>query len=169
MNRTYPVPTESLVLTTNSECGWVNNTLTNKKCPDGFCCGESGWCGDTREHCVQNCQAGYGRCDGPDVAASFQRARANAMYDEQEGGLWYLDTSVTPNIFWTWENTIIMTRKFDEIVNNKTNTLGGVSGWSLGEDSYGWDRVKVMREMAQMHTPVVQTPPPVSQAACGSA
>jgi chitinase len=157
MNRTYPVLTDSLAVATDGHCGWVSNVLTNNKCPEGYCCGESGWCGDTTEHCRLNCQAGYGRCDGPDVAASFQRAQANSIYDAKEGGIWYIDTSITPNLFWTWENDIVISRKFDEIVNNQTHTLGGVSGWSLGEDSFDWSRVKMLREIARMHTPVSPT------------
>ncbi|KAI1346576.1 glycoside hydrolase superfamily [Xylaria sp. FL0043] len=82
--------------------------------------------------------------------ASFKKARENFKYDEAKGGLWYFDETTSPKLFWTWENTDLMSRKFDEIVNNPEHKLGGISGWSLGENTAGWDHVQQMRNMTQL-------------------
>ncbi|KAI1304413.1 glycoside hydrolase superfamily [Xylaria venustula] len=144
-----PIPA-NLQLSPDATCGYYNNTLTGYKCSESYCCAESGWCGDERAHCVPNCQVGFGRCDGPDAIASFQKARESSNYDQQKGALWYFDETTSPKLFWSWENTTLMSRKFDEIVNNPANLLGGVSGWSLGENSAGWGHVQQMRNMTQL-------------------
>ncbi len=140
----------SLQESPDGTCGYYNGTLTGYKCREPFCCGESGWCGDEVGHCVPNCQVGYGHCDGPDVIASFKKARENFRYDQQNGGIWYFDETSSPKLFWTWENTDMMARKFDEIVDNPTNKLGGISGWSLGENTAGWGHVQQMQNMTRL-------------------
>ena len=115
-----PVPA-TLVPTVNGICGVLpNGTQSGKQCASSYCCGQSGWCGDTLEHCLPSCQVGYGDCRGPDAIASFKRARQNPQYDAKNGGLFYFDEETTPTLFWTFENTALMARKFDEIVNNPT-------------------------------------------------
>ncbi|KAI0905915.1 glycoside hydrolase superfamily [Ustulina deusta] len=84
------------------------------------------------------------------VIASFKKARENFRYDQQNGGIWYFDETPSPKLFWTWENTDMMARKFDEIVNNLTNKLGGISGWSLGENTAGWGHVQQMQNMTRL-------------------
>ncbi|KAI0431427.1 glycoside hydrolase superfamily [Xylaria sp. FL1042] len=131
-------------------CGYNNNTLTKYNCAESYCCSEYGFCGVTPLYCLGNCQVGYGSCEGPDTIASFKKARENFKYDEQKGGLWYFDETTNPKLFWTWENTDLMSRKFDEIVNNPANKLGGISGWSLGENSAGWGHVQQMQNMTRL-------------------
>ncbi|KAI1364191.1 glycoside hydrolase superfamily [Xylaria arbuscula] len=144
-----PVPA-SLIGSVNGVCGIQKNTQTGLKCPESYCCSQDGWCGDSTAHCLPSCQRGYGRCDGPDDVTSFKRARENFQYDATKGGLYYFDNMTTPMLFWTWENTDMMTRKFDEIVNNPNQTLGGISAWSLGENSFGWDHVLQMQNMTRI-------------------
>ncbi|KAI1426091.1 glycoside hydrolase superfamily [Xylaria sp. FL1777] len=85
-----------------------------------------------------------------DAIASFKKARENFNYDQQNGGLWFFDETTSPKLFWTWENTDLMSRKFDEIVNNPKNMLGGISGWSLGENTAGWGHVQQMQNMTRL-------------------
>ncbi|KAI3336928.1 carbohydrate-binding module family 18 protein [Xylariaceae sp. AK1471] len=148
-----PVPSESLLVSPYGLCGSNNGTYTDFRCGADNCCSEAGWCGNSIEYCVPNCQIGYGICNGPDVAKSFKSALANPNNDTESGGAWYLDTNTTPNLFWTWETTDLMWRKFDEIVNNKTCTLGGISAWSLGEDSFNWEHVKKMKDIGKPTKP----------------
>ncbi|KAI2642543.1 carbohydrate-binding module family 18 protein [Xylaria nigripes] len=129
-------------------CGWNNGTLTNNKCKEPYCCAESGFCGDTPQHCLPNCQINYGQCHGPDVIASYEKANIFAQVDNTNGGVWYLDETTNPNIFWTWDSPDMMLRKFNQIVNNPNATLGGVSGWSMGEDSASFGHVGLLRDMA---------------------
>ncbi|KAI8952771.1 glycoside hydrolase superfamily [Xylaria longipes] len=128
-------------------CGYNNGTLTGYRCPGSSCCGESGWCGDEVAHCVPNCQFGYGRCDGPDIIASFKRARENSVYDQRNGGVWYFDETASPKIFWTWETIETITRKFYGIVNSPAHKLGGISSWSLGQNSGGWEYVQQIQKL----------------------
>ncbi|KAI0526237.1 glycoside hydrolase superfamily [Xylaria bambusicola] len=146
-----PLPA-SLELTVDATCGVHNNTATTKKCADGYCCSQDGWCGNTTAHCLPLCQTGYGECRGPDAIASFKRARENFKYDEGKGALWYFDETTSPRLFWTWENTDLMSRKFDEIVNSPANKLGGVAAWSLGENSAGWMHVLQMQNMTRLRS-----------------
>ncbi|KAI0486633.1 glycoside hydrolase superfamily [Xylaria cf. heliscus] len=57
----------------------------------------------------------------------------------QNGGVWYFDETTSPKIFWTWETIETITRKFYGIVNSPTQKLGGISSWSLGQNSGGWE------------------------------
>ncbi|KAI0439582.1 carbohydrate-binding module family 18 protein [Xylaria telfairii] len=134
----------------NGACGYNNGTFTDYKCPGSSCCSESGWCGDEVAHCVPNCQFGYGRCDGPDVIASFERARENFMYDQQNGGVWYFDETTSPKLFWTWETIDTMTLKFYEIANSPKYNLGGISAWSLGENSGGFEYVRRLQNLTSL-------------------
>ncbi|KAK5627895.1 hypothetical protein RRF57_003610 [Xylaria bambusicola] len=95
---------------------------------------------------------GYGECHGPGAIVSFKRERENVKYDQGKGALWYFDETTSPRLFWSWENTDLMSRKFDEIVNNPTNKLGGVAAWSLGENSTGWMHVLQMQNMARLRS-----------------
>jgi len=46
---------------TNGQCGNGNG-----KCPPGFCCSKTGWCGKTNDHCsiTKGCQLQFGVCNG---------------------------------------------------------------------------------------------------------
>ncbi|KAI1823581.1 carbohydrate-binding module family 18 protein [Xylaria intraflava] len=136
--------------TSDGTCGYNNGNFTGRKCTDSHCCSEGGWCGDEPAHCLLNCQTRYGQCHGPDTVASFEKARLFAQYDDQNGGMWYLDQDTNPMLFWTWETTEMMTRKFDEIVNNSTARLGGISAWSLGEDTSSAEHVRAMQNMTRL-------------------
>ncbi|KAI1743758.1 carbohydrate-binding module family 18 protein [Xylaria scruposa] len=121
MNRKVP---SQLQKSPNGSCGYNNGTLTGYICPGSSCCGESGWCGVDVTYCVPDCQVGFGRCNGPDIIASFKRARENFIYDQPNGGVWYFDETTSPKIFWTWETIETMTRKFHDIVDSPTHKLG---------------------------------------------
>jgi len=75
-----------------------------------------------------------------DVAASWARAQADPKYDEKAGGEYFFDSQA--NIFWTWDTTDIMEKKFEEIVDPLK--VGGVMAWSLGEDSDGWKHISAI-------------------------
>ncbi|KAI0816528.1 glycoside hydrolase superfamily [Xylaria sp. FL0064] len=145
-----PVPTLQGV-NAGGICGY-NNTLTSYNCADSNCCSDYGYCGSKLLYCLGNCQVGFGRCDGPDTIASFKKARENFKYDEVKGEIWYFDETTSPKLFWTWENTDLMSRKFDEIVNNPAHKLGGISGWSLGENTAGWEHVQQMQNMTHLRS-----------------
>ncbi|KAI1437680.1 carbohydrate-binding module family 18 protein [Xylaria sp. CBS 124048] len=136
--------------TTDGTCGYFNGSLTGRKCTQSFCCSEDGWCGDQPAHCLLNCQANYGTCQGPDTVESFAKARTFGEYDTIRGGAWFYDESTTPKLFWTWETPDTMLRKFNEIVNNSTAMLGGIAGWSFGEDTISFEHVKQMQNMTRM-------------------
>jgi chitinase len=149
-NMDRPAPLTSLQDSLDATCGFHNGTYTNFRCGLNNCCSQDGWCGNEVAHCAPNCQVGYGNCTGPDVAQSFKSARAQPNNDANTGGVWYLDTTTNPNLFWTWETTDTMTRKFDQIVNNQGKMLGGVAAWSLGEDGYNWEHVKMLQNFTRL-------------------
>ncbi|KAI0865875.1 glycoside hydrolase family 18 protein [Xylaria cubensis] len=66
---------------------------------------------------------------------------ANGQADQTEGGQWYWDPSTS--YFWTWDTPEFIAQKFDKIV--KAKGLGGIMGWSLGEDSADYAYIKAMR------------------------
>lgn len=66
---------------------------------------------------------------------------SNGTYDKVNGGQWYWDADV--EIFWTWDTTEIIARKFDEIIIKKG--LGGAFSWSLGEDSHDWSHLLALQ------------------------
>lgn len=81
-----------------------------------------------------------------DVLTSWAAAKADGgKMDEQNGGQWWWDASA--KIFWTWETTALMDRKFSEIVQAKG--LGGVMAWSLGEDSEDWSHLTKLTQAAK--------------------
>ncbi|KAI0460691.1 glycoside hydrolase superfamily [Xylaria acuta] len=82
-----------------------------------------------------------------DIIASFKRARENSVYDQRNGGVWYLDETTSPKIFWTWETIETVTRKFYGIINSPTHKLGGISSWSLGQNSGGWEYVQRIQKL----------------------
>ncbi|KAI8626954.1 carbohydrate-binding module family 18 protein [Xylariaceae sp. FL1651] len=149
-------PPNLLHISPDGTCGILNGAPTGFSCELPNCCSDSGWCGNQTEHCVPNCQAGYGACHGPDVVLSFKAARKNSQYDAEAGGMWYIDNNSSPKLFWTWETTYLMSRKFDEIVNDPAHKLGGVSGWSLGEDSDKWEHVIQMQNMTRRRNSATQ-------------
>ncbi|OAX81857.1 hypothetical protein ACJ72_03794 [Emergomyces africanus] len=122
----------------NMTCG----PLSGFRCKDELCCSSAGFCGELPEYCSSGCQPNYGKCDGVDVGSSFRRARTNGMVDMEHGGRYYVDYEA--KLFWTWETTDLIARKFEEIVREKK--LGGVMAWSLGLDSYDWSHVEAMQK-----------------------
>ncbi|KAI0405181.1 family 18 glycoside hydrolase [Xylaria palmicola] len=69
-------------------------------------------------------------------------ARGLGRADGTEGGQWYWDPSTS--YFWTWDTPDFIAQKFDKIV--KAKGLGGVSAWSLGEDSSDHTYIKAIRK-----------------------
>ncbi|KAH6842436.1 family 18 glycosyl hydrolase [Chaetomium sp. MPI-CAGE-AT-0009] len=137
------VPT-NLTLSPDASCG--ANTFF--KCSEGNCCGQYGFCGNTPAHCGTGCQAGFGRCEGSSTTSSFQKAVANGKTDKVNGGQWYWDSEGP--FFWTFDTPELVRRKFDEIV--KARGLGGVSAWSLGEDSHNYSLIKAIQTGVQSLT-----------------
>ncbi|KAF2727819.1 glycoside hydrolase [Polyplosphaeria fusca] len=142
-NMSPPPDPSSVPASTNGKCG-----LDSGKCSSG-CCSSGGWCGTTAEHCGGGCQwaySGAGQCKFPDIAGSWQRAAKQGVVDEKAGGKTYLDEQ--QGLFWTWEDSNSMSRKFAEIYEQYG--LGGVFAWSLGEDTYDYGHVKqIVKEMAK--------------------
>ncbi|KAH8163074.1 hypothetical protein CIB48_g5157 [Xylaria polymorpha] len=66
---------------------------------------------------------------------------ASGQADQTEGGQWYWDPSTS--YFWTWDTPEFVAQKFEKIV--KAKGLGGIMGWSLGEDSACFTYVQAMR------------------------
>ncbi|KAK2025068.1 family 18 glycosyl hydrolase [Colletotrichum zoysiae] len=127
----------NLTTSTNDACG----AGTFFKCPTGNCCSQYGFCGTTAAHCGNGCQSDYGICNGTSTLGSFKTALANGKTDEVRGGQWYWDPAGP--FFWTWETPALVGRKFNDIV--KTRGVGGVSVWSLGEDSYDFALLKAIQ------------------------
>ncbi|EKG13534.1 Chitin-binding type 1 [Macrophomina phaseolina MS6] len=124
-----PAPT-NLTEATDGSCG----ASVGKKCPAGYCCSSSGFCGDTEAHCGLSCQANYGKCNGLTAIQSWENALAGAVVDEVNGGNYYLDKNAS--LFWTWDEPTHIEKKFVEIIEG----LGveNVMAWSLSEDSLDW-------------------------------
>lgn len=97
--------------------------------------------GNTPAHCGNGCQPGFGACNGTSTLTSFQAALKNGKTDEVNGGEWYWDPAGP--FFWTWDTPALVSRKFDEIVNGLG--IGGVSAWSLGEDSNNYSLIKAIQ------------------------
>ncbi|KAI1777955.1 glycoside hydrolase family 18 protein [Hypoxylon cercidicola] len=143
-------PPEKLATTGDGTCGAATAGLTCAGRPDAPCCSQYGYCGASAEHCGPMCQPAYGsNCTGPDARASFRKARAHGRLDEARGGMWYWDAE--RRLYWTWESVDLMVRKYDEIV--APLRLGGVMVWSLGEDSAGWCRVRVLAAVGDENRP----------------
>ncbi|KAI1327869.1 carbohydrate-binding module family 18 protein [Xylariaceae sp. FL0255] len=146
-----------LLNTTNGVCGInANGTLSNFKCLPGDCCSSDGWCGHDDSHC-QGCQPGFGDCTGPNVPLSFQKAQKNSITDTVDGGVYYwdnatvsLDNTKAPPLFWTWETPDMMKRKYEQIIFPLG--LGGVTGWSLGEDDVSLNYTRTMNWMVKNAT-----------------
>lgn len=66
---------------------------------------------------------------------------ANSTTDEAQGGQWYWDSEGP--FFWTFDTVALVDRKFNEIV--RARKLGGVSAWSLGEDSHDYALIKAIQ------------------------
>ncbi|KAI9170819.1 Chitinase 1 [Paramyrothecium foliicola] len=128
----------NLTLTPDATCG----AGTSFQCAAGFCCAASGWCGDTAAHCNAGCQSGYGKCDGVDVNASFQKALAQGRTDDSAGGQWYWDAE--NRLYWTWDTAELITKKIAFMAS--TRGVRSIMAWSLGQDSHDWSRLKAMQE-----------------------
>ncbi|KAK8138916.1 hypothetical protein PG984_002296 [Apiospora sp. TS-2023a] len=135
-----PAPT-NLTTSKDSSCG-TGTSFTCQGLADAGCCSQYGFCGSTPAHCGAGCQAGFGKCTGPQIGASFVSALKESKTDEVLGGQWWWDAS--NELFWTLDTVPLMQRKFKEIV--AARGLGGIFAWSLGEDSYDWSHLKAMRE-----------------------
>jgi chitinase len=151
----------SVPVSNDGTCGAEKGT----KCASG-CCSQYGNCGTSKEHCSGACQHAFGTgCTDADIAGSWQLAAANGVTDNESGGQYFFDAA--NKLFWTWDTTQLMARKFQEIVAK--NKLGGVMAWSLGEDSYDWSHIQAMAQGAQSlassnSAPSVDVPAPVLQA-----
>ncbi|KAI2466010.1 glycoside hydrolase family 18 protein [Annulohypoxylon bovei var. microspora] len=133
----------NLSATSDGTCG-TGTEFTCAGFTDGACCSQYGYCGSTAAHCGLGCQASFGTCEGPDISSAFPKALANGILDEQEGGMWYWDAE--NHLFWTWDTTDLMKRKFREII--APLGLGGVMAWSLGEDSADWSHITTVTQEA---------------------
>ncbi|KAL4907589.1 hypothetical protein BDW74DRAFT_126175 [Aspergillus multicolor] len=66
-----------------------------------------------------------------ELSASFEKAKANGIYDTVGGGYYFWDEE--ESIFWSWDTSDAIKRKFPSILREKN--LGGVFAWGLGEDA----------------------------------
>lgn len=142
-----PAPPANMSASTDGSCG-VAAGMSCEGVADGGCCSQYGYCGSSAAHCGTGCQSQYGTCEGADLTTAFPKALANGQLDEAEGGMWYWDAE--DRLFWTWDSTDLMERKFTEIVQEKG--LGGVMAWSLGEDSADWSRIETVNRLTKGQT-----------------
>ncbi|KAH6975402.1 glycoside hydrolase superfamily [Ilyonectria sp. MPI-CAGE-AT-0026] len=111
------------------------------KCGEGTCCSQYGYCGNTTAHCETGCQTGYGRCEGLNVLASFQKALAEGKTDTAAGAQWYWDSETS--LYWSWDTPELIKQKISTLLGQG---IGGFMAWSLGEDGYDWSHLKAMQE-----------------------
>ncbi|KAH7120049.1 glycoside hydrolase superfamily [Dactylonectria estremocensis] len=125
---------QELTLTSNGSCG----------CGDAECCSEAGFrdCGSgtTTEYCGAGCQSAYGRCEGPDVIKSFQKAMVHSRTDSAAGAQRYW--GVETRLFWSWDTAGLIVSKFNVLFDRGA---GGCMAWSLGEDDHDWSHLKAMQ------------------------
>ncbi|KAI0480760.1 glycoside hydrolase superfamily [Xylariaceae sp. FL0804] len=144
----YAAPLRSAMATgAEGACSYQQPLGVYRQCEPGYCCSANGFCGATSAFCQSGCQPAYGTyCNTTlDVQASFQRALRGGKTDQAAGGQWYIDAASAPALFWTWETTALMRRKWCEVVAG--HGLGGVMAWSLGEDSGDWSHLAQIRSM----------------------
>ncbi|KAI9744507.1 MAG: hypothetical protein M1818_002036 [Claussenomyces sp. TS43310] len=80
-----------------------------------------------------------------ELAASWDRARRGARYDEEEGGgggCYYWDAD--EDLWWSWDSPPAMARKVATLFGERA--LGGVFAWGLGEDAPDWTHLKALNE-----------------------
>ncbi|KAK7426892.1 hypothetical protein QQZ08_006638 [Neonectria magnoliae] len=135
-NNYTPAPS-NLTVSADASCG----AGTSFKCGPGNCCSQFGFCGDSAGHCGTGCQAAYGKCDGTDVLASFQKALKNGQTDLAAGAEWYWDADTS--LFWSWDTPDLITKKISILLNSG---LGGFMAWSLGEDGHDWSHLTAMQK-----------------------
>ncbi|KAI1266657.1 glycoside hydrolase superfamily [Xylariaceae sp. FL1019] len=87
----------------------------------------------------------YGNDTGRSGASTFFEEPSvldMGQADDKEGGQWYFDH--TNSTFWTWDTPGFIAQKFDKIV--KAKSLGGVMGWSVGEDHADFSYIKAIQQ-----------------------
>lgn len=82
-----------------------------------------------------------------ELQQSFEKALASGTYDSVHGGYYYWDSE--EKIWWTWDTTDAISKKFPLIVQPKA--LGGVFAWGLGEDSKDWTHLKALSAGYRKH------------------
>ena len=73
-----------------------------------------------------------------ELAASFQKALADGVYDEVGGGHYYWD--LEERLFWSWYTPDAIEKKILAIMRGKD--LGGVFAWGLGEDAPRFEHLR---------------------------
>lgn len=58
-------PLRQLPFNGTSRCGAENDNVSCERNQINKCCSKAGWCGSTREHCLEGCQEEFGRCAKP--------------------------------------------------------------------------------------------------------
>lgn len=143
----FPVAVDQSTLTgsTDGSCGSGTTFKCTGQATGGSCCSQYGYCGSDTGHCGTGCQSDYGTCtagDAKTTAESFADALTKGKTDTDNGGQWWIDDEA--GLFWTWDTTELISKKFTEIITAKG--LGGVMGWSLGEDSNDWALLTAMQK-----------------------
>ncbi|KAI3325170.1 glycoside hydrolase family 18 protein [Xylariaceae sp. AK1471] len=104
----------------------------------------------TIEPCTQpiGCKTALLEYNGTDTGRSGAKTfgegvpvLASGRADKTEGGQWYWDPATS--YFWTWDTPEFIAQKFEKII--KARGLGGISVWSLGEDSGDYAHVKAIQ------------------------
>ena len=72
---------------------------------------------------------------------------AKGTLDEERGGMWWWDSSIS--VYWTWDSPDIILKKFSKIIARYG--LGGAMAWSLGGDSYTWEHLQALRDGVKQH------------------
>lgn len=133
----YARPATNLTLSPDGSCG----ATAGHMCSNPNCCSSSGFCGTDPAYCGTNCVSGYGLCDGVSITDAFQWAIGNQTLDNENGAVYYYDKA--NSFFWTWDNALIVDRKFAEIV--KPLGLGGIFAWSAAQDSEDWSHIRALQ------------------------
>ncbi|KAF7542447.1 hypothetical protein G7Z17_g11554 [Cylindrodendrum hubeiense] len=136
----------NLTVSSDATCG----VGTAFKCGEITCCSQYGYCGNTTAHCGTGCQSAYGRCEGTDVLASFQKALADGKTDTEAGAQWYWDSETS--LYWSWDTPELIKQKISTLLGSG---IGGFMAWSLGEDGYDWSHLKAMQEGIKAFKPVI--------------
>ena len=88
-----------------------------------------------------------------ELEISFSKAMKLGSYDSHGGGHFFWDQE--ENIFWTWDTSDAIHRKFPLLVNELG--LGGVFAWGLGEDAPEFKHLRALTEAVDSSSKVVHS------------
>lgn len=87
-----------------------------------------------------------------EMAASYKRAMAYGIYDDEYGGHYCWDPE--ENLWWSWDTPDAIAKKFPAIMEKKR--LGGAFAWGLGEDADNFTHLKALTAEMKKHAKLYQ-------------